>query len=75
MVLATDGLWDYLDPDTVVRLVFDHTLGMQTLTSSFEGTALTQVLKFYSFLILAFSLLEFVRIFPDRCFPSRLNKS
>ncbi|VDK84862.1 unnamed protein product [Litomosoides sigmodontis] len=25
LVLATDGLWDCLDPDTVVRLVFDHT--------------------------------------------------
>ncbi|KAL3998641.1 Protein phosphatase 2C family protein [Acanthocheilonema viteae] len=45
MVLASDGLWDYLDPDTVVRLVFDHTLGMQTLTSSppSAGTALTEV--------------------------------
>ncbi|VIO96078.1 Protein phosphatase 2C containing protein [Brugia malayi] len=45
MVLATDGLWDFLDPDTVVRLVFDHTLGMQTLTSyaPFTGTILSQV--------------------------------
>ena len=31
LVLATDGLWDFLDPDTVVRLVHDHTLGTQTL--------------------------------------------
>uniref|UniRef100_A0A915Q818 PPM-type phosphatase domain-containing protein n=1 Tax=Setaria digitata TaxID=48799 RepID=A0A915Q818_9BILA len=45
MVLATDGLWDCLDPDTVVRLVFDHTLGMQTLTpyKPFAGTTLAQV--------------------------------
>uniref|UniRef100_A0A8R1TNZ4 PPM-type phosphatase domain-containing protein n=1 Tax=Onchocerca volvulus TaxID=6282 RepID=A0A8R1TNZ4_ONCVO len=45
MVLATDGLWDCLDPDTVVRLVFDHTLGMQTLTpyTPFAGTTLAQV--------------------------------
>ncbi|CAG9536621.1 unnamed protein product [Cercopithifilaria johnstoni] len=42
MVLATDGLWDYLDPDTVVRLVFDHTLEMQTLTSH-AGTTLKQI--------------------------------
>ncbi|CAI4226682.1 unnamed protein product [Auanema sp. JU1783] len=31
LVLATDGLWEWLDPDTVVRLVHDHTLGTQTL--------------------------------------------
>ncbi|EFO24909.1 phosphatase 2C containing protein [Loa loa] len=45
MVLATDGLWDCLDPDTVVRLVFDHTFGMQSLTSyaPFAGTTLAQV--------------------------------
>ncbi|MCP9263505.1 [Pyruvate dehydrogenase [acetyl-transferring]]-phosphatase 1, mitochondrial [Dirofilaria immitis] len=44
MVLATDGLWDCLDPDTVVRLVSDHTLGMQTLTpyKPFAGTPLAQ---------------------------------
>lgn len=32
LVLASDGLWEWLDPDTVVRLVFDHQLGAQTLT-------------------------------------------
>lgn len=32
LVLASDGLWEWLDPDTVVRLIFDHTLGAQTLT-------------------------------------------
>ena len=31
LVLATDGLWEWLDPDTVVRLVHDHNLGTQTL--------------------------------------------
>ncbi|WKX92851.1 hypothetical protein Q1695_010689 [Nippostrongylus brasiliensis] len=31
LVLATDGLWEWLDPDTVVRLVHDHTLGTMTL--------------------------------------------
>ncbi|CAB3407898.1 unnamed protein product [Caenorhabditis bovis] len=30
LVLATDGLWEWLDPDTVVRLVHDHTLGTIT---------------------------------------------
>ena len=30
LVLATDGLWDWLDPDTVVRLINDHQLGTQT---------------------------------------------
>ena len=32
LVLATDGLWEWLDPDTVVRLIHDHTLGTQTLS-------------------------------------------
>uniref|UniRef100_A0AC34R3X1 PPM-type phosphatase domain-containing protein n=1 Tax=Panagrolaimus sp. JU765 TaxID=591449 RepID=A0AC34R3X1_9BILA len=32
LVLATDGLWEWLDPDTVVRLINDHTLGTQTLS-------------------------------------------
>jgi hypothetical protein len=32
LVLATDGLWDFLDPDTVVRLINDHTFGTQTLS-------------------------------------------
>lgn len=32
LVLASDGLWEWLDPDTVVRLVNDHTLGAQTLS-------------------------------------------
>ncbi|VDK53854.1 unnamed protein product [Cylicostephanus goldi] len=31
LVIATDGLWEWLDPDTVVRLVHDHTLGTMTL--------------------------------------------
>jgi len=31
LVLATDGLWEFLDPDTVVRLISDHDFGMQTL--------------------------------------------
>jgi pyruvate dehydrogenase phosphatase len=32
LVLASDGLWEWLDPDTVVRLISDHTLGAQTLS-------------------------------------------
>jgi len=32
LVLATDGLWEWLDPDTVVRLIHDHTLETQTLS-------------------------------------------
>lgn len=47
LVLATDGLWDWLDPDTVVRLINDHQLGAQTLTH-FEpkkNANLTQVLQ------------------------------
>lgn len=45
LVLATDGLWDFLDADTVVRLVFDHALGTQTLTpyEPHPGTTLAQV--------------------------------
>uniref|UniRef100_A0A0N5AGR5 PPM-type phosphatase domain-containing protein n=1 Tax=Syphacia muris TaxID=451379 RepID=A0A0N5AGR5_9BILA len=45
LVLASDGLWDWLDPDTVVRLVFDHELGLQTLIpyQSGEGVPLSQV--------------------------------
>jgi len=33
LVLATDGLWEILDPDTVVRLVYDYTLGAHSLNS------------------------------------------
>ncbi|KAI6241169.1 [Pyruvate dehydrogenase [acetyl-transferring]]-phosphatase 1, mitochondrial [Aphelenchoides fujianensis] len=32
IVLATDGLWEWLDADTVVRLVSDHAVGAQTLS-------------------------------------------
>uniref|UniRef100_A0A7E4V1R0 PPM-type phosphatase domain-containing protein n=1 Tax=Panagrellus redivivus TaxID=6233 RepID=A0A7E4V1R0_PANRE len=32
LVLASDGLWEWLEPDTVVRLINDHTLGTQTLS-------------------------------------------
>uniref|UniRef100_A0A914CCN0 PPM-type phosphatase domain-containing protein n=1 Tax=Acrobeloides nanus TaxID=290746 RepID=A0A914CCN0_9BILA len=32
LVLATDGLWEWLDPDTVVRLIMDHSLGAETLS-------------------------------------------
>ncbi|PAV80258.1 hypothetical protein WR25_16791 [Diploscapter pachys] len=47
LVLATDGLWDFLDPDTVVRLVHDHTLGTQTLQpyTPRSGVTLGQVLR------------------------------
>uniref|UniRef100_A0A915E5I2 PPM-type phosphatase domain-containing protein n=1 Tax=Ditylenchus dipsaci TaxID=166011 RepID=A0A915E5I2_9BILA len=46
LILATDGLWDFLDPDTVVRLINDHTFGTQTL-SDYEpsGNTLAEVLK------------------------------
>ncbi|KAI1731642.1 protein phosphatase 2C domain-containing protein [Ditylenchus destructor] len=47
LVLASDGLWDFLDPDTVVRLIEDHTLGTQTL-SDYQppvGHTLGDVLK------------------------------
>ncbi|VDN37694.1 unnamed protein product [Gongylonema pulchrum] len=45
LVIATDGLWDCLDPDTAVRLVNDHTLGTQTLNTyvPIAGTTLAQV--------------------------------
>ncbi|VDN01873.1 unnamed protein product [Thelazia callipaeda] len=45
LILASDGLWDCLDADTVVQLVFDHTLGMQTLIpyKPFTGTRLSQI--------------------------------
>jgi pyruvate dehydrogenase phosphatase len=32
LILASDGLWDWLEPDTVVRLVGDHSIGAQTLS-------------------------------------------
>ncbi|KAI6182635.1 [Pyruvate dehydrogenase [acetyl-transferring]]-phosphatase 1, mitochondrial [Aphelenchoides bicaudatus] len=32
MVLASDGLWDWLEPETVIRLVADHASGAQTLS-------------------------------------------
>ncbi|KAI6226072.1 [Pyruvate dehydrogenase [acetyl-transferring]]-phosphatase 1, mitochondrial [Aphelenchoides besseyi] len=32
LILATDGLWEWLEPDTVVRLVSDHAVGAQTLS-------------------------------------------
>lgn len=32
MVLASDGLWDWLEPDTIIRLVADHAAGAQTLS-------------------------------------------
>ncbi|ETN86531.1 protein phosphatase 2C, partial [Necator americanus] len=46
LVLATDGLWEWLDPDTVVRLVHDHTLGTMTLQPYQPkcGTPLKQVM-------------------------------
>ncbi|ULU11952.1 hypothetical protein L3Y34_015365 [Caenorhabditis briggsae] len=45
LVLATDGLWEWLDPDTVVRLVHDHTLGTITQQAYVpkSGTTLQQV--------------------------------
>lgn len=45
LVLATDGLWEWLDPDTVVRLVHDHTLGTITQQPYIpkSGTTLKQV--------------------------------
>ncbi|EPB73591.1 protein phosphatase 2C [Ancylostoma ceylanicum] len=45
LVLATDGLWEWLDPDTVVRLVHDHALGTMTLQpyQPKSGTPLKQV--------------------------------
>ncbi|VDM44435.1 unnamed protein product [Toxocara canis] len=33
LVLASDGLWEWLEPDIVVRLISDHALGAQTLTA------------------------------------------
>ncbi|CAD5209657.1 unnamed protein product [Bursaphelenchus xylophilus] len=33
LVIASDGLWEWLDPDTIVRLVSDHALGTQTLSN------------------------------------------
>lgn len=46
LVLATDGLWEWLDPDTVVRLVHDHALGTMTLQpyQPKSGTLLKQVM-------------------------------
>ncbi|KJH41094.1 protein phosphatase 2C [Dictyocaulus viviparus] len=46
LVLATDGLWEWLDPDTVVRLVHDHALGAMTLQpyQPKSGITLKQVL-------------------------------
>jgi pyruvate dehydrogenase phosphatase len=32
LVLASDGLWEWLDPDVVVRLISDHAVGAQTLS-------------------------------------------
>lgn len=32
LVLASDGLWDFLEPETVIRLVGDHDVGAQTLS-------------------------------------------
>ena len=53
LVLASDGLWEWLDPDTVVRLVFDHQLGAQTLTpyQPPQGSFLSQVwfLTYFNF--------------------------
>lgn len=45
LVLATDGLWEWLEPETVVRLISDHMLGVQTLTpyQPNDETHLTQV--------------------------------
>ncbi|CAI5437681.1 unnamed protein product [Caenorhabditis angaria] len=45
LVLATDGLWEWLDPDTVVRLVHDHTLGTITQQPYVpkSGTTLNEV--------------------------------
>uniref|UniRef100_F1L0G4 [Pyruvate dehydrogenase acetyl-transferring-phosphatase 1 n=1 Tax=Ascaris suum TaxID=6253 RepID=F1L0G4_ASCSU len=33
LVLASDGLWEWLEPDIVVRLISDHAVGAQTLTA------------------------------------------
>ncbi|VDK47748.1 unnamed protein product [Anisakis simplex] len=33
LVLASDGLWEWLEPDIVVRLISDHAIGAQTLTA------------------------------------------
>ncbi|KAK6012314.1 hypothetical protein OSTOST_22540, partial [Ostertagia ostertagi] len=46
LVLASDGLWEWLDPDTVVRLVYDHTVGTMTLLpyQPKSGSSLKQVL-------------------------------
>ncbi|KAK5965446.1 Pyruvate dehyrogenase phosphatase catalytic subunit 1 [Trichostrongylus colubriformis] len=46
LVLATDGLWEWLDPDTVVRLVHDHTVGTMTLQpyQPKSGSSLRQVM-------------------------------
>ncbi|KAK6056254.1 protein phosphatase 2C [Cooperia oncophora] len=45
LVLASDGLWEWLDPDTVVRLVYDHTVGTMTLLpyQPKSGSTLKQV--------------------------------
>lgn len=32
LVLASDGLWEWLDSDAVVQLINDHNLGTQTLS-------------------------------------------
>ncbi|CAJ0954872.1 unnamed protein product, partial [Mesorhabditis belari] len=47
LVIATDGLWEWLDADTVVRLVHDHTLGAMTLQpyKPRSGTNLGQVMS------------------------------
>jgi pyruvate dehydrogenase phosphatase len=47
LVIATDGLWEWLEPDSVVRLIHDHTLGTQTLSlyQPEQGTSLLDVCK------------------------------
>uniref|UniRef100_A0A0R3PQP2 PPM-type phosphatase domain-containing protein n=1 Tax=Angiostrongylus costaricensis TaxID=334426 RepID=A0A0R3PQP2_ANGCS len=54
LVLATDGLWEWLDPDTVVRLVHDHALGTMTLQpyQPKDGATLKQVRVFKCFWVL-----------------------
>uniref|UniRef100_A0A914WC94 PPM-type phosphatase domain-containing protein n=1 Tax=Plectus sambesii TaxID=2011161 RepID=A0A914WC94_9BILA len=41
LVLASDGVWEWLQPETVVRLVSDHMLGAQTLNPYQPGQNMT----------------------------------
>lgn len=33
LILATDGLWEFVDPDTAIRIVYDHSLGANTMST------------------------------------------